>query len=653
MDEEKTDVTNETGNSILNKINEWSISDNPFAKVVRFFAKTLYSGGVLVGGLVTGITNTILGRDIVNRELDYDHAVRADRNLKDIMKAKVSEKEKDIAEDSKKEEHSNDCAKMNHDTFAQDIRSEFSENMYKDLGLSVIYNKNLQRLDFYMDDDKKMILGSLTEEQYINGVSAPLADVVLNRMLHKDGLGIETLPDDMLQEYQNKANLYAAIMQGGMFLAQNGENLKTSYEQYCRKYGEDKNNAQFLLQNYCLSRSTYTVGATKHLIEVAYEPHNLNGFSLYRNGQKIDTFNLEEIRNGKLYQVTENIVHSLQETIQSVQERQLQFGDVTIQKSGDHELLLANEKKGIAYKMPVSNSEIMVSGIRELQKTDMFKGSSYEKKISALVTVVSHTLDISFENKSIEASSVTDGRLLNTVTGKYEAISDISYSMRKEKDTLMLVEYQKEPVWKMEYSFSAYNEKQIIREFHRQQDSICDVLLPKTETEDRIQDIMNACSKTAGKCVKEPYVTIEVEGQEEFALRYNKADSRMEIYVLDGYQNKECLTGKFNYEKAGAREMDQFIEVLGRQKFSPAKSVLAKNPVILEALDMHEMRDDKINESDIQPEFKNDPILPAVPDNELNECISETQNFSDPVENVQESISFEDESLFWNDEISI
>lgn len=202
MDEEKTDVTNETGNSILNKINEWSISDNPFAKVVRFFAKTLYSGGVLVGGLVTGITNTILGRDIVNRELDYDHAVRADRNLKDIMKAKVSEKEKDIAEDSKKEEHSNDCAKMNHDTFAQDIRSEFSENMYKDLGLSVIYNKNLQRLDFYMDDDKKMILGSLTEEQYINGVSAPLADVVLNRMLHKDGLGIETLPDDMLQEYQ-------------------------------------------------------------------------------------------------------------------------------------------------------------------------------------------------------------------------------------------------------------------------------------------------------------------------------------------------------------------------------------------------------------------------------------------------------------------
>ena len=106
-------------NGILDRINAWAVSNNPFAKFVRFVAATLYSGGVIVGGLVTGVTNTLLGREIAGKEREYDLRKSAERDLKEKIKVKETPSDKESKQTDERKEKS--CEEMNHDSFLNNI----------------------------------------------------------------------------------------------------------------------------------------------------------------------------------------------------------------------------------------------------------------------------------------------------------------------------------------------------------------------------------------------------------------------------------------------------------------------------------------------------------------------------------------------------
>lgn len=427
----------ESEQSFFNTLNRWTLSDNLLAKFVRFIAKVIYSSGLIAGGLVTGVTDRILGKDVLKSEADRAYEARArrelDKKMKDMEKGqKGTEQEKNPNKDPDKE---------NQETFQENITSEFSNNMLQDLGITAAFNPVMNRVDFYRDDDRKLIIGSLTYEQYINGASAALADVVLKGMLQNKQEVLQT--DEIPQEDRNKADLYAAILQGSIFLNGNKDGIKQSYEQYCNTYGEYRADETYLRKNYSLGRCEYMDGSTKYKIELAYEPQCLQGgFSVYRNGEKTGTYSLEEIKNSGLSKITEEILQSYAKEKVAQNDREFKFGELSIQRSGEHGLLIVNEKKNVGYILPTDNAELMVSGMQKLKELGVFQDTKYENSFSSLLTVTAQVLNVA-PSAYVNAPEAAKGQILNPVTGKYESLHETPYSMRKEGSSLLLTKYQK------------------------------------------------------------------------------------------------------------------------------------------------------------------------------------------------------------------
>ena len=563
---------------IFDRINAWAVSENPFAKFVRFVAATLYSGGVIVGGLVTGVTNTLLGREIAGREREYDLRKTAERDLREKINDKPSAKEPK-QKDERKEKS---CEKMNHDTFFKCVTSDLAKKLYQEMGLSSRYNEALRRLELYVDDEKKITIGILPEEQYMNGISSSLSDVVLRRVLDQDGLAKETLPPDLLQEYQNKADIVAALMQTTMFMHQNGCDIRQIYDRYSREHGDRKDDSKFMLHNFTLGKFVHRDDNLQSLIQIAFEPSCAHGISIYRNGEKLDSYSMDELSDGKLITVAEKLDQKLHDASKAVQERKIILGDITVQKTGDQELSIINVKKGEGYKLPLRGEESLVAGISALKKTGLLKATPYEGKDSALVTTIVRMLDIPMEKGVKNSTDPEKAKILNTVSGRYESLKKTSFILRKEMNTLQLLECKKKPVFKTEFCIKAGDPKQIIRAMKKNDEMICGLVTQKLGKDADVEAMAAACKQTAEKCLDMPYRHLKVEGLSDISLRFNKSSGQIEFCSIEGYQNKEYLMKSIDYEKATEHEIYQMTDILSSQKFMPARSILEDHRMSLE-----------------------------------------------------------------------
>lgn len=607
-------------NGILDRINAWAVSENPFAKFVRFVAATLYSGGVIVGGLVSGVTNTLLGREIAGKEREYDLRKSAERDLKEKIKDKETPSDKESKQTDERKEKS--CEEMNHDSFLKGVTSDLARKMYQEMGLSSRYNEALHRLELFVDDDKKITIGTLPEEQYINGISSSLSDVVLSRVLDQDGLAKETLPPAMLQDYQNKADIAAALMQSAMFMHRNGHDIRQAYDQYSREHGDKKDDPQFMLHNFTLGKFVHRDDNLQSQIQIAFEPSCAQGISIYRNGEKLDTYSMDELVDEKLIAVAEKLDQKLHDAAKAVQERKIVLGDITVQKTGEQELSIINTKKGEGYKLPLKSEESLVAGISVLKKTGLLKTTPYEGKDSALVTTIVRMLDIPMERGVKNAADPEKAKILNTVSGRYEALEKTPYILRKDKNTLQLLECKKKPVFKTEFCIKACDPKQIIRAMKKNDEMICGLIRQKLGKDADIEAMAAACQQTAEKCLDMPYRHLRVDGLSDISLCYNKSSGQIEFCSVEGYQNKEYLLKSIDYEKATEHEIYQMADILSSQKFMPARSILAEHkmslePACIQENKMHEdTKEEGVHSDDIHSESGHDPDpqIPEEPD---------------------------------------
>lgn len=517
--------------------------------------------------------------------------------------------------------------------------------MYQEMGLSSRYNETLHRLELYVDDDKKITVGTLPEEQYINGISSSLSDAVLSRVLDQDGLAKETLPPAMLQDYQNKADIAAALMQSAMFMHQNGHDIRQAYDQYSREHGDKKDDPQFMLHNFTLGKFVHRDDNLQSQIQIAFEPSCVQGISIYRNGVKLDTYSMDELADGKLMAVAEKLDQKLHDAAKAVQERKIVLGDITVQKTGEQELSINNTKKGEGYKLPLKSEESLVAGISALKKTGLLKSTPYEGKDSALVTTIVRMLDIPMERGVKNAADPEKAKILNTVSGRYEALKKTPYILRKDKDSLQLLECKKKPVFKQEFCIKAGDPKQITRAMKKNDEMICGLIRQKLGKDADIEAMAAACQQTAEKCLDMPYRHLRVDGLSDISLRFNKSYGQIELCSVVGYQNKEYLLKSIDYEKATEHEIYQMADILSSQKFMPARSILAEHKMSLEPAgiqenEMHEdTKEEGVHSDDIHSESGHDSepqiteemdVIFDKADDEKNDILPEQIPF-DPV----------------------
>ena len=317
-------------------------------------------------------------------------------------------------------------------------------------------------------------------------------------------------------------------------------------------------------------------------IQIAFEPSCAHGISIYRNGEKLDTYSMDELADGKLMAVAEKLDQKLHDAAKAVQERKIILGDITVQKTGEQELSIINTKKGEGYKLPSKSEESLVAGISALKKTGLLKKTPYEGKESARVTTIVRMLDIPIERGVKNVADPEKAKILNTVSGRYEALEKTPYILRKDKNTLQLLECKKKPVFKTEFCIKAGDPKQIIRAMKKNDEMICGLITQKFGKDADVEAIAAACKQTAEKCLDMPYRHLKVEGLSDISLRFNKSSGQIEFCSIEGYQNKEYLMKSIDYEKATGHEIYQMTDILSSQKFIPARSILEDHRMSLE-----------------------------------------------------------------------
>lgn len=549
------DNKEKSSENLMDRLNTWSLSDNPFAKFVRFVAQTVYSVGIVTSGFVMGVTNTLLGKQVVNREAAFDQAMRADKKLKETLK-QDSKPNKDVKE-NQKEESEKTCEQMNHETFVKSVTSKYAVSMYKNAGLHVVLDEKNKKIEFYSNDDKKVLLGKVSEQEFLNGDTKNLSKALFENSLIKDGLQAETLPPDLMEEYTNKSNLHAAIMQGSMFLEQNNKNLKEIYAQYQEAYGT---NPDILKNNFSVSTCYHEYEGKKVAVDIVYEPERMNGFSIYRNGVKFSSYSMNELTNDKLMKIVAKTDKEIKEINQSISERALVFGDIMIQRTGSRDMCIINTNSMDVHEMNVLDAESIVKDIEQIRSCGMLKDTALEKLDAAMITTCLAAFEIPYSQNTRETEK--GGEWLNPVSGTYESLQEMSYSIRKEKENLVLVKQSNEPSYKQEMQVEASNMKEARKEFKKLDQDICSMIYEKTDVDYSLKGVASNCLKSAEECFNNPGQVIAVEGVEEISLYYDKKNEQILILREDGEYIREDIVASMPYERASEQEIYQFAQEL-------------------------------------------------------------------------------------------